>query len=127
MVLIILGTFLFINFVLPYLKNFLDKQKKESMENICETKYHMNKYKYKNNKIDNPYSYLDLNNNIPQIVSPKLPVSIPSVSPALQTLNALATDYHDGDDDDKSDNSSFNAVGKKYRTTGFFTDTSFYS
>jgi len=121
MVFIILGTFIFINYLFPYLKTFLDKQKRESMENICETKYHMNKYKYKYNKIDSPYSYSDMDNTTPSIVSPKLPLSIPSVSPTLQTLSSVANTYINKDNED----SLFNIAGKQYRTTGFFTDTSF--
>lgn len=123
MVFIIIGTFIFINYLFPYLKTFLDKQKKESMENIYETKYHMNKYKYKYDKIDNPYSYLDMDNTTPSIVSPKPPISIPSVSPTLQTLSSVATTYINKDNDD----SLFNIVGKQYRTTGFFTDTTFHA
>ncbi len=123
MILVILLAFVLLYFLVPYLKTFLDKQKREAMENICETKYHMNKYKYKINKIDNPYSYSDIDNNFPPIVMPSLPESIPSVSPTLQTLTKSTSIY----DNDKDDKSSFNIVGKNNRITGFFTDTSFYS
>ena len=131
--LIILGAVvLLLYFIVPYLKTLLDKQKRESMENICETKYHMNKYK--NRKIENPYSYSDDidNTTLPPIVTPNLPVSIPSMSPTLQTLNKLTNTYNKNITDDNIENdndtsSSFNIVGKNNRITGFFTDTSFYS
>lgn len=120
-ILVILGVILLLYVIVPYLKTFLDKQKREAMENICETKYHINKYKHKNTVIQDPYSYADDTDNIiAPIVRPNLPPSIPSLPPTLQTLNTL-----NPIDDDNS--SSFNIVGKNNRITGFFTDTSFYS
>lgn len=120
MIRVILLLVILLYFLLPYLKPFLDKQKKEAMENMCETKYHMNKYKYKINKIENPYSYSDIDESAPPVVIPNLPISIPSMSPTLQTLNTLSV-YNKDDD-----SSLFNIVGKNNRITGFFTDTSFY-
>lgn len=124
-ILVIIGLGLLIYLLLPYLKTFLDKQKREAMENICETKYHMNKYKYKKNKIQDPYSYADTDKITPPFVAPNLPLSIPSLPPTLQTLNNLTTSTIEEDSD--VDNSSFNIVGRNNRITGFFTDTSFYS
>lgn len=123
-ILIILGAVILMYLLIPYLKTFLEKQRRETMENICETKYHMNKYKYKNTKIQDPYSYADnTDNTTPPIVIPKLPLSFPSLPPNLQTLTNLASSTIESD---KDNNSSFNLIGKNNRITGFFTDTSFY-
>ena len=80
----------------------------------------MNKYKYKNKRIQDPYSYadVDVDNTPPPFVSPNLPLSIASLPPTLQTLNNLGKM--------EDNNTSFNIVGKNNRITGFFTDTSFY-
>ena len=123
--LVIIGLLVLLYLILPYLKTFLDKQNRETMENICETKYHMNKYKPKNVKIKDPYSYTDnTDSTTPPFVIPNLPLSIPSLPPNLQTLSTLGA-IEDNDND--IDNSSFNIIGKNNRITGFFTDTSFYS
>jgi len=122
LILLIIVAGILVYLLLPYFKTLLDKQRRETMENICETKYHMNKYKYKNKKIQDPYSYADVeddDDNAPTpIVYPNLPSSISSLPYTLQTLNNLGTI--------KDTNSSFNIVGKNNRITGFFTDTSFY-
>jgi len=121
LILLIIVAGILVYLLLPYFKTLLDKQRRETMENICETKYHMNKYKYKNKKIQDPYSYADVeddDDNATPIVYPNLPSSISSLPYTLQTLNNLGTI--------KDTNSSFNIVGKNNRITGFFTDTSFY-
>jgi hypothetical protein len=122
-ILVILGALLLLYLSVPYLKTFLDKQKRETMENICETKYHMNKYKYKNKKVKDPYSYVDTDTDkiTPPMVRPNLPLSIPSLPHNLQTLSTLTTSTID--DNDNDDNS---VIGRNTRITGFFTDTSFY-
>jgi hypothetical protein len=121
--LVIIGLLVLLYLILPYLKTFLDKQNRETMENICETKYHMNKYKHKNIKNKDPYSYADnTDSTTPPFVIPNLPLSIPSLPPNLQTLSTLGTI-----EDNDIDNSSFNIIGRNNRITGVFTDTSFYS
>ena len=73
-------------------------------------------------EIKDPYSYAD--NSVTtnsSVVSPNLPLSIPSLPSNLQTLNSAGPSSIED-----INSSSFNIVGKNNRITGFFTDTSYY-